>query len=80
MRKLRIDLDTYPGVPKQELMQLFCKLYRAHRQARPYVDATLAFNDMKGGFELYSLGLWQLQAWGIAATVLGWHLILSIGD
>ncbi|CRL23486.1 unnamed protein product [Penicillium camemberti] len=33
--ELRIDLDAYSGVPRRELMQLLCKLYTAHRQARP---------------------------------------------
>lgn len=46
--ELRIDLDAYPGVPRRELMQLLCKFYTAHRQARPHMAAALAFNDKKG--------------------------------
>lgn len=43
----RINLEGYPGVPKQELLHLLCRLYQMHHQARPYLAATLSFKDMR---------------------------------
>ncbi|KAJ5404813.1 hypothetical protein N7465_006097 [Penicillium sp. CMV-2018d] len=43
----RINLEGYPGVPKNELLHLLCRLYQMHHQARPYLASTLSFKDMR---------------------------------
>lgn len=43
---LRINLKGHPGIPRQELLRLLCKLYRIQHEARPYLASTLSFDDM----------------------------------
>ncbi|KAJ5170055.1 uncharacterized protein N7500_002838 [Penicillium coprophilum] len=45
--EMRIKFEGHPGVPKEEFLQLLCKLYRRHHQARPYLSVALSFNDMR---------------------------------
>ncbi|KAJ5573574.1 uncharacterized protein N7459_008001 [Penicillium hispanicum] len=46
---LRINLKGHPGIPRQELLRLLCRLYRVQHEAGPYLASTLSFDDMRNG-------------------------------